>query len=223
MTPATVVELDGVVVEYRSGPPWNPLRTTALRGVSLTIGEGETVGLVGESGSGKSTLGYVSVGQLRPTAGTVRFSGTPLPTSRQRLPGQRQAVLQHPEWSLNPRMRVWRSVSEPLAVAGTRARSQRRTAAIAMLDRVGLDARIADRYPHELSGGQRQRVAIARALDHEPALHPLRRGRQRPRRVDSGADHQPDQGPAAASMASAPCSSPTSSTSSATPPIAWRS
>jgi ABC-type glutathione transport system ATPase component len=168
MTGPPVVELDGVVVEYRSGPSWNPQRTTALRGISLTVGEGETVGLVGESGSGKSTLGYVSVGQLRPTAGAVRFRGAELPRRRQRLPGQRQAVLQHPEWSLNPRSRVWRSVSDPLAVAGTRRRHERRSAAIAMLERVGLDVRIADRYPHELSGGQRQRVAIARALITDP-------------------------------------------------------
>ncbi len=174
MTEPPIVELDGVVVEYHSGPPWNPHRTTALRGISLAVGEGETVGLVGESGSGKSTLGYVSVGHLRPTSGTVRFAGAPLPTRRRRLPGQQQAVLQNPEWSLNPRSRVWRSVSEPLAVAGTRGRRERRGAAIAILERVGLDARIADRYPHELSGGQRQRVAIARALITEPALHPLR-------------------------------------------------
>jgi ABC-type glutathione transport system ATPase component len=91
-----------------------------------------------------------------------------MPAGRRRLRGQRQAVLQHPEWSLNPRSRVWRAVSEPLAVGGTRGRHERRTAAIAMLARVGLDARIADRYPHELSGGQRQRVAIARALITDP-------------------------------------------------------
>jgi ABC-type glutathione transport system ATPase component len=168
MTEGLVVELDGVTVEYRSGPPWKPVHMTALRDVNLAVAEGETVGLVGESGSGKSTLGYVSVGHLRPTAGTVRFAGAPMPPRRRRLPGQRQAVLQHPEWSLNPRSRVWRSVSDPLAVAGTRGRNDRRSAAVAMLERVGLDARIADRYPHELSGGQRQRVAIARALVTNP-------------------------------------------------------
>lgn len=90
------------------------------------------------------------------------------PASRRQLRGQQQAVLQHPEWSLNPRLPIWRSVSEPLAVAGTRDRHQRQLAATEMLERVGLDDRTARRYPHELSGGQRQRVAIARALVTRP-------------------------------------------------------
>ncbi|MGX2992753.1 ATP-binding cassette domain-containing protein [Streptomyces sp. JNUCC 64] len=161
---APVLELDDVSVVFpgrrRGGA------VTALDGVGFRIAPGETLGLVGESGSGKSTTGSVALGLLRPTSGTVRFLGEP-PGGRRRA-GTVQAVLQNPQWSLNPRLTIRDSVAEPLAAA-TRTRPRAHHGAVAeLLDRVGLPARFAERLPHELSGGQRQRVAIARSLITRP-------------------------------------------------------
>ncbi len=138
----------------------------AVRGVSLDIAAGETLGLVGESGSGKTTLGRVCLGLLAPTTGEMRMNGEPFGHLRQRA-GQLSVVLQHPEWALNPRLRCGASVGEPLRIAGTRT-GARREAVANMLEQVGLSADFADRYPGQLSGGQRQRVAIARALITKP-------------------------------------------------------
>jgi ABC-type glutathione transport system ATPase component len=159
-----ILELDDVTVMFATGPPLRRERIHALRGVSLAVAKGETLGLVGESGSGKTTASRVALGLQRPTAGTVRFAGRPFPRRRRELAGQMQAVLQHPQWSLNPRMRVGTSVAEPLAVLGERAPERVPEKVAEMLDRVGLPTELAARYPHELSGGQRQRVSIARAL-----------------------------------------------------------
>jgi ABC-type glutathione transport system ATPase component len=100
----------------------------------------------------------------------VRFEGRPFPKQRRRLAGRMHAVLQHPHWSLNPRMRVGQSVAEPLVVLGGGGKGKAEVTARVhqMLEEVGLEAGLADRYPHELSGGQRQRVSIARALITRP-------------------------------------------------------
>lgn len=168
---APVVSLEDVVVTYRhhgrSGTP-----TQALRGVSLEIFPGETLGLVGESGSGKTTIGRVILGLVKPTGGRVLTNGTGTGSrmSRRDGRGRVQVVLQDPDWSLNPSLRVWRSIAEPLSIDGERSRRVRRRTADEMLTLVGLDTSIADRRPHQLSGGQRQRVAIARALITRPEL-----------------------------------------------------
>ncbi|GLH99023.1 ABC transporter ATP-binding protein [Phytohabitans aurantiacus] len=159
-----ILELDNVTVTFTAGPPFRREHVHAMRGVSLYVAEGETLGLVGESGSGKTTASRVALGLQRPTAGAVRFEGKPFPKRRRELAGHMQAVLQHPHWSLNPRMRVGASVAEPLAVLGEKAPDRVHE----MLERVGLEAGLATRYPHELSGGQRQRVSIARALVTRP-------------------------------------------------------
>ncbi|MET8865142.1 ABC transporter ATP-binding protein [Nonomuraea sp. NPDC004580] len=161
-----ILELDDVTVTFAAGPPFRRIHLDAMRHVSLHVAEGETLGLVGESGSGKTTTSRVALGLQRPTSGTVRFGGEPFPKRRRALAGRMQAVLQHPHWSLNPRMRVGRSVAEPLDVLGRPAGD----AVAEMLEQVGLEAGFADRYPHELSGGQRQRVSIARALVTRPAF-----------------------------------------------------
>ncbi|ASR35592.1 ABC transporter [Prauserella marina] len=163
-----ILELDGVDVTFTSGPPWRRKRVHAMRGVTLGIADGEILGLVGESGSGKTTTSMVALGLRRPDGGTALFEGRPFPSRRKELAGRMQAVLQHPQWSLNPRMRVGQCVAEPLVVLGGTDKEQVPERVLGTLDQVGLDASFARRYPHELSGGQRQRVSIARALVTRP-------------------------------------------------------
>ncbi|MFC9111804.1 MULTISPECIES: ATP-binding cassette domain-containing protein [Streptomyces] len=149
----------------------------AVDDVSLDVHEGETLALVGESGCGKTTLTRLLLGLLEPTAGSVSFGGQDLATlTAAELRGTRrqmQVVLQDPYSSMNPRMRITDIVAEPLVThdpeaRGRRARARTRQRVGELLEAVGLDAGIQDRYPHEFSGGQRQRISIARAL----ALHP---------------------------------------------------
>ncbi|MFC7304466.1 dipeptide ABC transporter ATP-binding protein [Streptomyces monticola] len=141
-------------------------RTTAVDGVSLTVSEGETLGVVGESGSGKTTLGRMLVRLLEPSGGQVRYRGRALTGMRSEL----QMVFQDPVSSLNPRRGIGESVADPLRAAGALTDTEITRRAGELLERVGLDPRWYHRYPHELSGGQRQRVGIARALAPEPKL-----------------------------------------------------
>nr|WP_162495386.1 MULTISPECIES: ATP-binding cassette domain-containing protein [unclassified Streptomyces] len=167
-----LLELDGLRKEFGGRHP-----NVAVDDVSLEVREGETMALVGESGCGKTTLTRLLLGLLEPTAGSVRFDGQDLAAlTASQLRGvrrQMQVVLQDPYSSMNPRMRITDIVAEPLVThdpeaRGRRARARNRQRVGELLEAVGLDAGIQDRYPHEFSGGQRQRVSIARAL----ALHP---------------------------------------------------
>jgi len=173
MTGSHIIELRDVRFAYRTGPVWSRRTVPVLHDIDLRIARGETLGLVGESGSGKSTIAKLSLGLLRPSSGVVSFDGGPMPGRAGRA-GRFAAVLQHPMWSLNPRLKVVTSILEPLQLAARASAGAHRTAsgdrvhAVEMLERVGLDAAFADRYPHELSGGQRQRVSIARALVTSP-------------------------------------------------------
>lgn len=144
----------------------------AVRNVSLQIYPGETLGIVGESGCGKTTLGRSILYLNPPFSGEVIFAGKNLATlSRQELRQLRkemQPVFQNPYASLNPRIPVGESVREPLQIyeIGTKEEQQRQVEML--LERVGIDPQLQDRYPHEFSGGQRQRIAIARALALNP-------------------------------------------------------
>jgi len=165
---APVIALEDVSLSYAER--WFGGRAVdAIRGVSLAIAAGETLGLVGESGSGKTSLGKLCLGLLRPSEGEVRFEGQEFP-GRGALRGKLAVVLQHPEWALNPRLRCGVSVAEPLAVRRWSNAQMRRERVGEMLAQVGLAPEFASRYPSELSGGQRQRMAIARALITEPRL-----------------------------------------------------
>jgi peptide/nickel transport system ATP-binding protein len=149
-------------------------RVRAVDGVSLSVRQGETLGLVGESGSGKSTLSRTILQLLAPSSGSVRFEGREIAglSRRQMRPLRRemQMVFQDPYASLNPRKRIGQIVGEPLRLQGEAKGAELRREVQGLLDRVGLSAEHYDRFPHEFSGGQRQRIGIARALALRPKL-----------------------------------------------------
>ncbi|MBL9208067.1 MAG: dipeptide ABC transporter ATP-binding protein [Opitutaceae bacterium] len=146
----------------------------AVDGVSLSLPAGRTIGLVGESGCGKSTLGKCIVRLHQPTSGTIRFLDTELASlSPGRLKPHRrnlQMIFQDPVESLNARHMVGEILSEPFLIHGMGDAPWRRRKVLELLDKVGLPANAAERYPFEFSGGQRQRIGIARAIALEPKL-----------------------------------------------------
>jgi oligopeptide/dipeptide ABC transporter ATP-binding protein len=147
-----------------------PLR--AVDDVALRIHAGETLGLVGESGCGKSTLGRLLIRLIPSTSGNIVFDGDDITRlNHGELREKRRAmqiIFQDPYGALNPRMSVENIVAEPLLIHGARSGAETRREVGAMLELVGLPARVRDRFPHEFSGGQRQRIGIARALVLRP-------------------------------------------------------
>jgi oligopeptide/dipeptide ABC transporter ATP-binding protein len=146
----------------------------AVRGVSLGLRRGETLGLVGESGSGKSTLGRILCDILRPDEGRVLFQGEDirglgkkgLLDFRRRV----QFMFQDPAAALDPRLTAGRSLAEGLAIHRLGGAEWRRERVAGLLGEVGLDPGLASRYPHQFSGGQRQRLCLARALSLDPEI-----------------------------------------------------
>ena len=148
----------------------------AVDDVTLTLKEGEVLGLVGESGSGKSTLARTIVKLHRATSGKVAYRGEDISKqdrkSSKEFRRHVQMIFQDPYESLNPQANVFNAVLEPLIIHGmAKDRTKREAKVTELLVMVGLDpASKMDRFPHELSGGERQRVAIARALSLNPEL-----------------------------------------------------
>ena len=145
----------------------------AVNDISFKVYKGETFGLVGESGCGKTTLGRSLLQLIKPMDGRVWFEGRDLTRlgGRQLRKRRRemQIIFQDPYSSLNPRMSIGAAIAEPLKIHGAlRGRRNLKERIEYLLDRVGLDPRAINRYPHEFSGGQRQRVCIARALALNP-------------------------------------------------------
>ncbi|MET8507467.1 ABC transporter ATP-binding protein [Streptomyces sp. NPDC004787] len=172
--PGVLAEVRALRVDYPGRRRDRP--HPALKGVSLHVAHGETLGLVGESGSGKSTLARVLTGLRRPTSGEVRFDGRDVSDAatrtrlRRELSRDVQLVFQDPYASLNPRHTVERIVTTPLRIHTDLDRHARRRRAAELLEQVGLSASHLPRHPHEFSGGQRQRIGIARALAVRPRL-----------------------------------------------------
>jgi len=145
----------------------------AVDGLSFTVKRGETLGLVGESGCGKTTTGRCILQLYKPTGGQVIFEGqdlTQLKTKQMRaMRREMQVIFQDPYSSLNPRMTAGNIIGEPLIVHGlVKGKVEYREKVADLLQNVGLNPYMADRFPHEFSGGQRQRIGVARALSVSP-------------------------------------------------------
>ncbi len=157
------------VARMRSAP-----RLTALDQVSIELRPGQILGVVGESGSGKTTLARCLVRLVEPDSGSVHFDGRDVLAARGRelveIRRSMQLVYQDPYSSLDPRIRVRETISEPARAHGLVGSAGEDELVARMLDLVGLPATVATRLPRDLSGGQRQRVAIARALALRPRV-----------------------------------------------------
>lgn len=148
---------------------------TAAHDVSFQIHEGETLGLVGESGCGKSTIGKLVLGLLAPSGGSVRFRGEPVSARRgsaewRQMRRRMQMVFQNPFGALNPRLKIGTQISEILATHEIGEAADRPRRLTELLQSVGLEPHMLERYPHQMSGGQLQRAVIARALAVSPSF-----------------------------------------------------
>ncbi len=161
-------------VHYKLGGYWSKQLVKAVDRVSLHIQEGEVLGLVGESGSGKSSLGRALIRLASASAGQVYFEQEDISRlSHHRMRPYRkqmQMVFQDPNGSLNPKMRLYDIIVEPLSVNRIGTRKERELRVKEVMEQVQLPLDFLDRYPRQLSGGQKQRAAIARAIVTKPKL-----------------------------------------------------
>lgn len=165
--PETLLELSNVHVNFPAKTNWLGKVTEhvhALNGLDMIIQRGETLGIVGESGCGKSTLAKLLMGMIKPTTGQLELARSP----NSWLGRGMQMVFQDPLSSLDPRLPVWRSITEPVWIQSKASEKERRSLAESLAAKVGIRPEYLNRPPHAFSGGQRQRIAIARALSGQP-------------------------------------------------------
>ena len=172
--PTPIIFLDDIRVTFktRTGSILHPNKVQAVRGLTLKLMPGQTLGIVGESGCGKSTPANVSGGLQPPTSGRVFFKGkdvTKRTAAERRLIGRViSVVFQDPATALNARMSVHDQLMDPLVVHKIGDKASREARVQELIEMVGLPGSVLDALPGQLSGGQRQRVAIARALSLKP-------------------------------------------------------
>jgi len=165
------LELDQLDVAYRV----RGIDRQVLRGVSLAVRPGETVGLVGESGCGKSTTARLVTRLIEPTSGSINFDGVEIAGLKRRqlkpLRREMQMIFQDPYSSLNPRKTVGSIIGEPFQIHGVEKDEKKRKRLVQdLMDTVGLNPEHYNRLPHQFSGGQRQRIGVARAIALKPKL-----------------------------------------------------
>lgn len=172
--PTPIIFLDDIRVMFktRTGSILHPNKVQAVRGLTLKLMPGQTLGIVGESGCGKSTTANVMCGLQQPTSGRVFFKGkdvTKRTAAERRLIGRViSVVFQDPATALNARMSVHDQLMDPLVVHKIGDKASREARVQELIEMVGLPGSVLDALPGQLSGGQRQRVAIARALSLKP-------------------------------------------------------
>lgn len=175
MSGDVILDVRDLKVSFSARRSGRKYRVHAVDGVSLSLTEGEVLGIVGESGCGKTTVGRSIVGLVVPDSGTIGFKGADMigagRTSVREMRLNVRMVFQDPYASLNPRRTIGDAVAEAGDINGFfKSRAERSAAIAATLTAVGLDPSFAARYPYELSGGQRQRVGIARAILPTPSI-----------------------------------------------------
>ncbi|WP_256805807.1 ABC transporter ATP-binding protein [Bradyrhizobium sp. Bra64] len=175
MSGDAILDVRDIMVSFSARRAGRKYRVQAVDGASLSLAEGEVLGIVGESGCGKTTLGRTIVGLVRPDSGTIRFNGADMigagSSSLREMRLKVRMVFQDPNASFNPRRAIGDSVAEAGDISGFfKTRAERSAAIAATLTAVGLNPSFAARYPYELSGGQRQRVGIARAILPTPSI-----------------------------------------------------
>lgn len=167
-------EISELYLQYnsRKGVSGREEKVNALNGVDLDIRRGEILAIAGESGCGKSTLAKTLINLVKPQRGIIKFEGQDLAgISSEAMKAFRQKVqmvFQNPYASLNPKMKIYEILEEPLIINTSYTKNRRREVILEKITQVGLDKDCLEKYPHEFSGGQRQRIAIARALLLEP-------------------------------------------------------
>jgi peptide/nickel transport system ATP-binding protein len=161
-----VLSVDGLSKSFGS--------TEIIRDVSFSISKGETLGLFGRSGSGKTTIGKCITGLEIPDSGCVEFNGVDISNRRNKkvlpLLPKIQMMFQHPETSLNPRMKGFESIVEPLRLHSRLSRNETMEKVDELIDLVGLRMEHLNRYPSQLSGGEIQRIVLARILSIKPEI-----------------------------------------------------